>query len=217
MQKKIIFDTLFPKFCCLLILKAPFSPSTIHFDCPGPGSKNSNKETPLPLDKFQTMDLFLFGMGPLDILHDVFEGIIPQDLLGIIRILANNGQFSITDYNSALHRLGFLSYESNDKPCPVPTSPKVKHLKGKAVSQWVHLRNWPLVVKSLLSDYEDSALTLGLLLHEIVERLTANEYLPYEIDILEDKIEQYLDLRSVVRADYPSFMPNPKPKHHFLR
>ena len=162
-------------------------------------------------------ELFLFGRGPLDILHDVFEGIIPQDLLGIIRILANNGQFSISQYNSALHRLGFLSYERNDKPCPVPTSPKVKQLKGKAVSQWVHLRNWPLVVKGLLSDNNDSALTLGLLLHEIVERLTANEYLPYEIDILEDKVEKYLDLRKVVRADYPSFMPNPKPKHHYLR
>ena len=68
---------------------------------------------------------------PQDILHDVFEGVIPEDLLGIIRILAHNGQFSIADYNCALVRLGFSSYETADKPLPVPASSTVKKLRGK--------------------------------------------------------------------------------------
>ena len=54
-------------------------------------------------------------------------------------------------------------------------------------------------------------------MHEIVERLTAQEYYPYEIDILEEKLVDYLELRKTVRADYPNLMPHCKPKHHFLR
>ena len=90
---------------------------------------------------------------------------------------------------------------------------------GKAVSQWVHVRNWPLVIKNLIKgcEDEDPVVTLGLKLHEIVERLTAQEFYPYEIDLLEEKLVEYLELRKVVRAAHPNLMPNCKPKHHFLR
>ena len=69
---------------------------------------------------------------PPDVLHDVFEGIIPEDLLGVIRILSMKGWFSLTQYNDSLNRLGYPSYESYDKPCPVPTSSSVKKLKGES-------------------------------------------------------------------------------------
>ena len=137
--------------------------------------------------------------------------------MGIIRILSAKGWFSIDQYNNALVRLGYLSYESGDKPCPLPTSSKVKKLKGKAVSNWVHLRNWPLVMKRYVPDTEDRVLLLGLNLHDIVERLCAQEFFPYEIKVLEDKIVEYLDLRKIVRKEYPNLMTKPKPKHHFLR
>ena len=79
------------------------------------------------------------------------------------------------------------------------------------------MRNWPLVIKGLVKDCNDPVIILGLKLHELVERLTAGEFYPYEIDILEDKLTQYLDLRKIVRDDFPNLMTNPKPKHHFLR
>ena len=75
----------------------------------------------------------------------------------------------------------------------------------------------PLIIKHLVSDQEYSVLTLGLLLHEIVERLTAQEFFSHEIDIVEEKIVQYLELRKNIRLAYPNLMPSPKPKHHFLR
>lgn len=37
---------------------------------------------------------------PVDILHDIFEGVVSQDLLGIIRILKVKGWFSIQEYNT---------------------------------------------------------------------------------------------------------------------
>ena len=71
---------------------------------------------------------------PPDILHDVMEGVIPEDLLGIIRILSRKGWFTIAGYNAVLERMDFTSFERGDKPYPVPTSNSVKKLKGKAVS-----------------------------------------------------------------------------------
>ena len=121
---------------------------------------------------------------PPDILHDVMEGVIPEDLLSIIRILSLKGWFTISEYNILLERLGFTSHESNDKPYPVPESKKVKKLKGKAVSNWVHLRNWPLVIKDFVVNSMDPVLCLGLNLHEIIMRMTATEFLSHEIDIL---------------------------------
>ena len=118
-----------------------------------------------------------------------------------------------------MHQLGWSSYESGDKPCPVASSmsKKITKLRGKAVSQWVHIRNFPLILRNLLKDSEDPVLLLGLQLHEIVERLTAQEFLPYEIDLLEGRILQYLDMRITLRAEYPEYLQNPKPKHHFMR
>ena len=145
------------------------------------------------------------------------EGVIPEDLLGIIRILSKKSWFTISQYNDALERLDFLSYESRDKPYPVPTTNKVKKLKGKAVSNLVHLRNWPLLIRTFVKDIDDPVLSLSLMLHEVVERMVASEYFSYEIDILEDKIYQYLNLRKAVRSEYPNLLLNPKPKHHFIR
>lgn len=90
-----------------------------------------NSECPLNcLQSFHSVRSF-----PPDVLHDIFEGVVPEDLLGIIRILAVKGWFSLDQYNIALAGLRYTSYEKNDKPCPVPTSSKIKKLKGKAVRQ----------------------------------------------------------------------------------
>ena len=137
---------------------------------------------------------------PPDILHDMMEGVIPEDLLGIIRILDVKGWFTVLQYNKILERLEFSSYESADKPYPVPTSKSVKKLKGKAVSNWVHLRNWPILIKQLVTNinYSDPVLNLGLKLHEICERMTAVEFFNYEIDILEVDMKNELNVRKFV-------------------
>ena len=81
----------------------------------------------------------------------------------------------------------------------------------------MHLRNWPSLIKRFILDNDDAVLSLSLLLHEVVERMLATEFYAYEIDILEEKIRQYLDLRKTIRSEYPNFMVNAKPKHHFIR
>ena len=63
---------------------------------------------------------------PPDILHDIFEGVVSQDLLGILRILKSKGWFTIVDYNASIKRMKFKSNEASDKPENVPESVKVK-------------------------------------------------------------------------------------------
>ena len=145
-----------------------------------------------------------------------YSGVICQDLHAINRILIANNWFTLEEYNEKLKAIGYPSYENTDKPMPLAAGNKGQKLRGKAVSIWVHLRNWPFMIRNFILDKDDDALSLGLLLHEVTERITCPEFREYEIDILEEKILNYLDLRRKVRENYPDLMPNPKPKHHFL-
>ena len=154
---------------------------------------------------------------PPDLLHDFLEGVVAEDLLSIIKTLSSKAWFSIDEYNEALKDFGWFSYETTDKPLGVPTARKIVKLKGKAVSQWVHSRNWPLVMKKFIADKDDAVLKLGLKLHEVTERLTATEYHEYEIDLLGEAIVDYLDMRKEIRLEFPESFKRPKPKHHFLR
>ena len=153
---------------------------------------------------------------PPDILHDHFEGVLSQDLLGIIRILILKKWFSLEDYNKKLMSLKLKSYEANNKPQCLPTNKKTKKLIGKACSIWVHIRNFPFVIRDFVRDLDDSVLMLGLRLHSITERLTASEFRSYEVAILEDQIVEYLDERMKIYEDYPDMIGTPKPKTHFL-
>ena len=154
---------------------------------------------------------------PPDSLHDLMEGVLPQDLLGIIRILINKGWFSLDDYNKALRNIKYSRQESSNKPQEVPSSPRVKKLAGKAVSNWVHIRIFSLILhmKGWVVDSQDPVLLLALRLHDVTDRLTAEKYKPHEVDILDSLVIEYLDLRKEVFNQYP-VLGNPKPKHHFL-
>ena len=153
---------------------------------------------------------------PLDILHDIFEGVISEDLLGIIRILSAKNWFSIEEYNKSLLGLNYKSHEASDKPLAVPILNKTRKLNGKACSIWVHMRNFPIAIRSFVKDKEDSALDLGLKLHEITERLTSGGFEEYEIDTLEELIVDYLDERKSLHGEHPGLLGTPKPKTHYL-
>ena len=152
---------------------------------------------------------------PPDVLHDVFEGIVAQDLCGIIKILSLKFRFKLDEYNGSLQKHSYKRYESNDRPQEIKNMKALK-LPGKAVSLWTHMRNFGFIIKPFVTDEEDEVLALGIKLAEIVERLTAVEFRPYEVDVLEDKILEYLDDRKVVYGDYPVLLGRPKPKTHFL-
>ena len=154
---------------------------------------------------------------PPDLMHDWFEGVIPEDLLAIIRNLSSKRWFTLEAYNRKLTKFGWYSHEAGDKPQSVPLYRKAVKLKGKAISQWVHCRNFLMIIKEFIADNHDSVLSLALKLNEITERITASEFYEYEIEMLHDEVKDYLKMREDVRTEFPEFFMRPKPKHHFIR
>ena len=154
---------------------------------------------------------------PPDSLHDLMEGVIPQDLLGILLILEDKGWFKLSEYNTALNQFNYSRQEASSKPQLVPLSNKVKKLSGKAVSHWVHIRIFPyiLMMKNWIRNGDDPVLTLGIMLADITSRLTAEAFRSHEVNELEDLIVEYLNLRKRLLEEFP-LLGNAKPKHHFL-
>ena len=121
------------------------------------------------------------------------------------------------EYNKKIKDFTWPSYESSDRPDCVPKPRSVKKLKGKAVSLWVHLRNFPLLIEKFIVDKDDPIVALALKLHEVTERTSATEFHEYEIQLLDDAIVDYLNMRKEARNQHPDLFNRPKPKHHFLR
>ena len=138
-------------------------------------------------------------------ISDLFEGVVSQDLLGVIRILSSKKWFSIEQYNFCLKNLSFGDYESSDRPQSVPTKLKDKKLAGKACSIWLHMRYFPLVVRMFVKDSD-----------ELVERLTSSDFQEYEYVLLDELIINYLNERKVVAEMFPNLMGSPKPELHYL-
>lgn len=135
--------------------------------------------------------------------------------MGVIRILSRKGWFTIPEYNEALKSHSFKSYEGSDRPFPLD-NPKARKLKGKAVSIWTHMRCFGMVINNHVKDINDEVLDFGMELSEITERLTASEFRDFEIELLEDRIFNYLDMRKNIFDQFPDLLGTPKPKHHFL-
>ena len=153
---------------------------------------------------------------PCDVMHDLLEGVIPIDLLFIIRTLSSEGWFALESYNTALDRFQFSEEELRSKPQPVPEpSSKIKKLRGKAISHWIHIRCFPLImmIKEWIKD-PDQVFILALKLHEITEMVLAEKIEIYELEILDEISTSYLDLRMKLAEDYD--IESIKPKHHFL-
>ena len=179
---------------------------------PGDGGRHGLKKR----CPFNELDSFhaIYGFPP-DILHDIFEGVVAQDLCGVIKILSEEGWFQLEEYNTSLKKQEYKSFERSDKPQEIKSFKAMK-LPGKAVAIWTHIRNFAFIIKPFVKDYENQVLALGLKLAEIVERVTAVEIRHYEVEVLEEKILEYLDDRKQVFDDFPHLIGKAKPKHHYL-
>lgn len=141
---------------------------------------------------------------------------VSQDLLGIIRILKVEGWFTIEEYNFALENLELKGGQASDRPQRVPENSKAKRLVGKAISIWVHVRNWPFIMKNFVKDKNNKALVLGYMLQEIVERICSPQFRECDICILEEKIVAYIDLRTEVHLQNLHLLTRATPKTHFM-
>ena len=92
---------------------------------------------------------------------------IPIDLAFVIQKLVSLGWFTLASYNRALENFKFSSEEKKSRPQSVPD--KAKKLKGKAISHWIHIRNFPLILmlNGWVMDSDNPVLRLGIKLNEL--------------------------------------------------
>ena len=139
---------------------------------------------------------------------------IPIDLAFVIQKLVSLGWFTLASYNRALENFKFSSEEKKSRPQSVPD--KAKKLKGKAISHWIHIRNFPLilVLNGWVKDSDNPVLRLGIKLNELTELVMAERLQSYELDEIEESTKNYLDFRMKLLDNYE--IETIKPKHHFV-
>ena len=71
--------------------------------------------------------------------------------------------------------------------------------------------NIDIIIRNYVKDTDNTIFHPGLMLHELVERLTASEFYEYEIETLEELIIKYLDERKEVFSKFPNLLGSAKP------
>ena len=136
----------------------------------------------------------------------------------MLKILISKKYFTEAEYNKAIRRHKYVGHESNDRPELIDVS-KSK-LKGKALSINTHLRNigfYLSFVNARPEMFNEESFLLIQKLHSIVEFIMAPVVRTHEIQIFEEEIVSFLNLRQKLFEKFDGVhVHRPKPKTHFL-
>lgn len=88
------------------------------------------------------LSYFHFVTGyPQDILHYLFEGIIPLELALCFNEFIRKQYFTLTDLNKSIDTFPYRCTDKTDKPQPIPTNlASRKSIGGNASENWTLLR-----------------------------------------------------------------------------
>lgn len=153
---------------------------------------------------------FVSGYPP-DILHDLFEGIVPRELALCFQIFTKKKYFNLTVLNDLIRDFPYKGSDKANSPQAIPQSYIVrKTVGGNAHENWALIRLLPLIVGSRVPE-GDSAWQVLLTLKDIVELVVAPVHTVESIAYLDFKISEHRDR-------FLEVFPEQKliPKHHFL-
>lgn len=143
--------------------------------------------------------------------HDLFEGLVANDLALYIEHLVNSEKHLTYDQlNQAIAQAKLLGSDSQNKPCEIKE--KAKKLSGSATQNWCLLWLLPVHVgRWIKNPMESEVWQLCLKLKEVTEFICAPKIHQNEIAYLKVLLEEYVYLRKSMFPDHPL-----KPKHHYL-
>lgn len=153
---------------------------------------------------------FVSGYPP-DILHDLFEGIVPRELALCFQIFIKKKYFNLTILNNLIKDFPYKGSDKANSPQAIPQKYSVrKTIGGNAHENWALIRLLPLIVGSRVPE-GDSAWQILLTLKDIVELVVAPVHTVESIAYLDFKISEH-------RVRFLEVFPEEKliPKHHFL-
>jgi len=148
---------------------------------------------------------------PPDIVHDLFEGIVPVELARCINVLLSKKFFTLEHLNNLIHSFPYKDGDKTNRPHLLPKNLKKKStLGGNAHENWCLLRLLPFIIGKLVPS-DEPAWQVILDLKDIAELVVAPVHCLESIAYLECKISEH-------RERYQELFPEQKllPKHHFL-
>ncbi|XP_056450915.1 uncharacterized protein LOC130386152 isoform X1 [Gadus chalcogrammus] len=148
---------------------------------------------------------------PPDLLHDLFEGIVPRELALCLNDLIKKKYFTLFQVNDLIRQFPYKWTDKTDSPQPVPLNFATRRsVGGNAHENWCLLRLLPLIIGFKVPESEP-AWHLLMDLKDIVELVVSPVHTDETIRHLDIKIAEH-------RHRYLQVFPEAKllPKHHFL-
>ncbi|XP_034087444.1 uncharacterized protein LOC117556249 isoform X1 [Gymnodraco acuticeps] len=148
---------------------------------------------------------------PPDIVHDLFEGVVPVELARCMSLLISKKYFTFERLNTLIQTFPYKWGDRTNRPHAIPRSFTSRNtIGGNAHENWTLIRLLPFVIGHILPE-DEPAWQLILDLKDIVELVVAPVHTDETIAYLEAKIYDH-------RQRYLELFPHVKllPKHHFL-
>lgn len=146
---------------------------------------------------------------PPDIMHDLFEGVVPVELGQCLSVLISKKYFSLEHLNKSILGFPYKWSDKTNKPHAIPHTFS-QTIRGNAHENWALLRFLPFIIGPLVPE-DDKAWQILMALKDVVELLVAPTHTEESIAYLECKISEH-------RKRYQELFPHMQllPKHHYL-
>ncbi|XP_043463963.1 uncharacterized protein LOC122499583 isoform X1 [Leptopilina heterotoma] len=148
------------------------------------------------------------GLPPC-IAHDLYEGIVPYDLMLIVKDLLKKRWFRIGYLNFHIQNIKLSTDPSGDN-VPIINIKKNK-ISGTATEVRKLLLIFPLAIAHAIKNSEDKVWNMVLLLRKISSLVCAPALSIGQVALLQSVINEYLNLRIECFPMVPL-----RPKHHFI-
>ena len=148
---------------------------------------------------------------PPDILHDLFEGIVPVELALCIHEMIRRKYFTLEYLNAQIRRFPYQHADRLDKPQVIPKNfAAKKSIGGNGHENCTLLRLLPLMVGSKVPEGDD-AWSILMDLKDIVQLVLSPSFTEESIQYMQTKIS---DHRQGLQVVFPDF--KLRPKHHYV-
>ncbi|KAK0151230.1 hypothetical protein N1851_007633 [Merluccius polli] len=143
---------------------------------------------------------------PPDIMHDVFEGIVPVELAHCFSLLISKTYFSLELLNKSILSFTFKWSDKTNRPHVIPRTFS-KTIGGNAHENWALIRFPPFIIGHLVPE-DEMAWQILMVLKDVVELVVAPTHTEDSIAYLECKISEH-------HKRYQELFPNAQllPKH----
>ena len=163
-----------------------------------------------PITKKLSYFHFVTGYPP-DLLHDLFEGIIPLELALCLNVFIRKKYHTLTELNKSITQFPYKFADKTDCPQPIPANfASRKSIGGNASENWTLLRLLSFIIGATIPQ-NDPAWHILMMLKDITELVVAPIHTEESICYLDTLISEH-------RHRLLDVFPDQKliPKHHFL-